>query len=336
MGRPKVLVSVNRALLKRISEPEDLEKLKSFSEVYLNPWNRDLSEEELARLIRGVDGCITSWGSPKITGKVLEEAEKLKIIGHAAGSIKPYVSEEAFKRGIVVVNAASTIAVSVAEYTLALILNCLRRIPDYVASMRKVGWNARKLVSSHTADLQGKTVGLIGLGCVARELVRLLRPFGVKVLAYDPYAPRETAGDLGVELVALGEVLSKSDIVSIHAALTEETRHMIGEGELRLMKSSAYLINTARGAIVDTGALIKALRGGWIAGAALDVFEEEPLPDDSPLYELDNIYLTPHVAGPSEERRRKLFGTIVEDFRRFFSGEKPINVVYLNELTYRA
>ena len=139
--------------------------------------------------------------------------------------------------------------------------------------------------------------------------------------------PADVLKGYGVSPASLEEVMRESDIVSIHAALTDETRHMIGERELRMMKSTAYLINTARGAIIEERALVKALKEKWIAGAALDVFEVEPLPKDSPLYELDNVFLTPHIAGLSDERRSMLFGVIVEDFKRFFSGEEPLNKV---------
>lgn len=329
----RVLVTIPRGLYKQVSRVEDELKLKSFAEVLFNPYDRNLTEDELAELVKGVDGCITCWGSPKFTEKVLANADRLKIIGHAAGSVKPYVTEEVFRRGIVVVNAASTIALSVAEFTLAMMLNCLRAIPYYIDAMRMKNW--RWEIKRKTYDLRGKTIGLIGFGAVARELIKLLKPFDVRVLVYDPYVSDEDLKRYGVERSSLEELLSSSDIVSLHAALTPETHRMLGEKQLRLMKSTAFLINTA-GPLVDEDALAKALREGWIAGAALDRFEEEPLPLSSPLYELDNVFLTPHIAGPSDERKSMLFGTVVEDFRRFFSGEKPLNVVDYGKLRFLA
>ncbi|MCD6509073.1 MAG: hydroxyacid dehydrogenase [Thermoprotei archaeon] len=323
----RILVTIPVNLLKVVSRPEDLEKLESFAEVIFNPYERDLTEEELSRLIRGVDGCITSWGSPRFTEKVLTNADKLKIIGHAAGSVKPYVTEGVFRRGIVVVNAASAIAKAVAEFTLAMILNCLRAIPQHIFAMKGRNWGYKWERTLRTWDLREKRIGLIGFGAVARELVPLLKPFDVRISVYDPYVPAGVLKGYGVSPASLEEVMRESDIVSIHAALTDETRYMIGERELRMMKSTAYLINTARGAIIDERALVKALKEKWIAGAALDVFEVEPLPKDSPLYELDNVFLTPHIAGLSDERRSMLFGVIVEDFKRFFSGEEPLNRV---------
>ncbi len=318
----KVLVTIPKQLLEKISLPEDIKKLQEFADVIFNEKNRNLTEDELKELISDVDGCITSWGSPKFTHEVLEKAKKLKIIGHAAGSVKPYVTKEVFKRGIVVVHAAPIIALAVAEFTLAMILNCLRRIPEYINAMSKKYWDIKNTAKFSTYSLYNKTIGIIGFGYVARILVDLLKPFNVKILVYDPYVPKEYIVAKGCIPTDLYTLLREADIVSIHAALTKETYHMIGEKELKMMKPHAFLINTARGAIIDEKALIKALKEGWISGATLDVFEKEPLPEDSELYSLSNIYLTPHVAGLSHEIYHKLFGTIVEEFERFFKGEK--------------
>lgn len=333
----KILVTVPRELLREISTPEALERLEKLGEVVYNEKEREnLSEGELRELIRGVDACVTSWGSPKFTDKVLDNADRLKIIGHAAGSVKPYVTEEVFRRGIIVVNAADVIAVSVAEFALAMMLNCLRRIPDFVEAMRRGDWGFKTRKAFGTCDLRGKTVGLVGFGLVARNLVELLKPFGVRILVYDPYTPPEEIERRGCAPASLEALLRESDVVSIHCALTDETYRMIGERELRMMKRTAVLVNTARGAVVDTEALVRALKEKWIAAAALDVFEQEPLPPDHPLYELDNVYLTPHVAGPSDERRHELLGAVVEEFEKFFSGRKLTRAVRPEELKVRA
>ncbi|MEM2961205.1 MAG: hydroxyacid dehydrogenase [Candidatus Bathyarchaeia archaeon] len=333
----RVLVTIPKGLYRRVSRIEDENKLRSFADVTFNPYERNLSEGELADLIKGVDGCITSWGSPKFTENVLTNADRLKIIGHVAGSVKPYVTEEVFKRGIIVVNAASAIAVGVAEFTLASMLNCLRAIPQHISAMQKKKWKRDEEAAIRTYDLRGKIIGLIGFGAVARELINLLKPFNVRILVFDPHVSEETLKAYGLEKSDLTYILINSDIVSLHAALTSETYHMIGERELRLMKPTAFLINTARGALIDEGALYKALKERWISGAALDVFESEPLQPESPLYNLgDNVFLTPHIAGLSDERRSMLFGVIVEDFRRFFSGESPLNIVEYVRLRFLA
>ncbi|RLF17321.1 MAG: hypothetical protein DRZ82_09925, partial [Thermoprotei archaeon] len=224
----KVLVTVPKPLLEEISRPEDRARLEEFAEVIYNDKDRNLTQEELREMIRGVDGCITSWGSPKFTKEVLDNADRLKIIGHAAGSVKPYVTDEVFKRGIVVVNAADVIAISVAEFALAMILNCLRRIPDYVYAVReRRDWSIKGEREFFTYDLRGKRIGIIGFGRVARNLVRLLKPFEVEILVYDPHVPVDVVRGFGCRVVDLDTLLRESDVVSIHAALTKETYHMI-------------------------------------------------------------------------------------------------------------
>ena len=324
MNKVKVLITMPKRTYTRISKPNDIKELKSFAEVIMNIFDKKPSEDKLVELISEVDGCITSWGSPKITKRVVKSAKKLKIIGHAAGSIKPYICEEVFIKGITVVHAAPIIAKPVAEFTLALMLNCLRAIPQHFIALKfKKNWNFRERKEKYTRDLKGKTIGIVGFGYVARELVKLLEPFEVRILVYDPYVEHDKLKKYNAKKVSLEELLSNSDIVTIHAALTEETRHMIGERELKLLKPHAFIINTARGAIIDEKALIKALKEKWIAGVALDVYEREPLPEDSPLYELDNVILTPHIAGASGERISTLLSTIIEEFKLFFEGKEP-------------
>jgi len=336
MNKVKVLVVMPKSTFVRVSRPNDVEYLKSFADVSACIFDEHPSEQYLIELIKDVDGCITSWGSPRITERLLEHAKKLKIIGHAAGSVKPYICKQVFEKGIIVVHAAPVIAKSVAEFTLTMILNCLRAIPQHIKAMKEGYWDYRIKKPYFTKDLRGKTVGLIGFGYVARELVKLLKPFNVKILVYDPYVSKDIMEAYEVEKVSLDTLLRESDIVSIHAALTKETTGMIGEQQLKMMKPTAYLINTARGAIIDESALIKALREGWIAGVVLDVFKQEPLPKEHELLKFDNAILTPHIAGPSDERRATMFRVIVEEFKRFFEGEQLRYKILLRRLRVMA
>ena len=336
----KILVAIPQSFLKNVSEEKDRKFLESFSEVIWNNFDRNLTERELSIMIRDVDGCIISWGSPKISPKVLENANRLKIIGHVAGSIKPYICKEVFEKGIIVINAASEIAKSVAEYTLAMMMNSLTRIPQYIFSMKQgCERDFRRENMFYTRDLRDKNIGIIGFGNVARELIKLLKPFNVNIMVYDPYVDISVFRKMGVKRVSLKEVLSKSDIVTVHAASTSETYHMISEKELSLMKDGSILIYSSHGGIVDQKALIKEVERGRIY-AVLDTFEEEKygkwLSQDSILRKLDNVYLTPHIAGPTGERRRKLFGVIVRDFKRYFDGKMPKNVVKYSSLKYIA
>lgn len=327
MKKPKVLVSIPEGLLRTVSLPEAEAKLSSFADVVKNDRDEQFTAERLRDVVFDVDGIITGWGSPMITEEILEKARVLKIIGHAAGSVKPYVCKEAFDRGIVVISAAHEMAYSVAEYALAQILNCLRELPDYVRLM-KIGAEEQFKIGHYEKgvckDLNGKRVGLIGSGHVARRLIRLLRPFDVEIAVYDPYMSEGDAHNLGVRKTSLDEVLSNSDIISLHAAHTPETYHMIGSKELEMIPDGSVFINSARGALIDEAALIAELRKGRFR-AALDTAGEEGggIPVDSDLRRLENVYLTPGLAGPSGERRRKMFGLVVEDFRLFFLGEEP-------------
>jgi len=184
-------------------------------------------------------------------------------------------------------------------------------------------------------ELAGKVLGIIGFGRIGGEVARRAKGFDMRVIAYDPYVPRDIALSLGVELTSLENLLRESDFVTIHCPLTRETYHMIDENKLRLMKKSAFIINTARGAIIDEKALYRALKEGWIAGAALDVYEVEPLPPDSPLLDLGNIILTPHIAWFTEEALRRLEFMACEEALRILRGEMPRNVVNIEVLGRR-
>lgn len=331
MTKPRVLVTPPKGLMERISNTKAIELLHSFADVVYNDKDRQLTSQELGDAIADMDGVITSWGSPMITKEVLVKARKLRIIGHAAGSVKPYICDEVFARGIVVVSAASEIAYSVAEYALAQMINCLREIPDYVRLMKK--GTEHQFKHEHydeglCKDLMGKRIGLVGSGNVARRLIHLLKPFDVEIMVYDPYLSETEATSLGIRKVSLEEVLSKSDIISLHAAATPETHHMIGKRELEMIQDGAVFINCARGALVDEEALISELRKGRFR-AALDTAGEETggIPVDSDLRKLNNVYLTPGIAGPSGERRSWLFYVVVEDIRLFFMGKEPRNRV---------
>ena len=250
----------------------------------------------------------------------------MKIIGHAAGTIKPYICPEVIEKGIVLINVASEIAYSVAEFTLALMLNLLRLIPQHVKAFQEGKENVYKKENlMKTRDLRGRVVGIIGVGNVARKLIELLKPFNVKILAYDPYLPDDNARSLGIIKVDLVTLLRESEIITVHAAYTPETRHMIGEKELSLVKDGTIFVYTARAGIVDQETLIREALKGRIM-IALDTFEK-PIPQNHPARNHPNIILTPHIAGPSGERRRKLFGRIVENFKIFFQGGTPPDII---------
>lgn len=308
-------------------------KLRSFAQPVMP--EADESKEEMLKLLPASDGCLTSWASPRLSVEDLGKAPKLRIITHAAGTIRPYVPIEAFERGIVVTSAAGVIATYVAEMTLALAVVLLRRAVQHDRAMREKGTWGDEALRQDSDSLIRTRVGLVGFGRVAREFVRLLRPFRSEVLAFDPYASAEVATMLRVRLTSLQELMSQCRVVSIHAANLPQTRGLVGKKELALLQGGAVLINTARGAVVDQQALIEELRKGQI-WAALDVFDPEPPPPDSELRDLPNVVLTPHIAGPAAERRWELTAHAVEQLRRFFSGKPPMDQVTKGMLDWTA
>lgn len=231
-----------------------------------------------------------------VSREVIKNSKKLKIICCARGGIENIDLECAKSRQIMILRAQGRNADAVADLTMGLIIALNRQILNHHQSIKKGYWPVLP-PNELPHDLGELTLGLVGFGQVAREVAKRAKAFGMKVLAYDPYVQQNEFDNAGVLRVNLEYLLKNSDVVSLHVRLTQETRHLIGEKELRMMKSTAYLVNTARGELVDEDALVKALREGWIAGAGLDVFTEEPLPPNHPLLELNNVVLTPHIAG---------------------------------------
>jgi D-3-phosphoglycerate dehydrogenase/microcystin synthetase protein McyI len=231
-------------------------------------------------------------------------------------------------QGIAVVNNPGPMTISVSEHTLGLMLDLAKKISRSDAIIRRgEGWADRH--QSARIELEGRTLGLIGFGQIGIEVARkCISAFRMRVLAYDPYVPSSKAEKVGVIWVEdLARVLREADIVSIHAELTDETRGMIGKDELSLMRRDAILINTARGPIVQAAALLRALTEGWIRGAALDVFDPEPPLPDNPLFAVDNIILTPHVAGLTGEAAYKVSLSAASQILQVLKGERPPHLV---------
>ncbi|MGC9012209.1 D-2-hydroxyacid dehydrogenase [Thermogladius sp.] len=256
------------------------------------------SEEELVRLIKGFHAIIVR-SKPRVTRRVIEAADELKVIARAGVGLDNIDVQAAESRGIKVVNAPESVTQAVAELTVGLMLALLRKIALSDRKMREGMWIKHEAVGT---ELRGKTLGIVGFGRIGRAVARICYyGFGMKIIYTDKHCDREAGREFNAECVDLDTLLRTADIVSLHVPLTPETTHLINEEKLKLMKKTAILVNTARGAVVDTNALVKALKEGWIAGAALDVFEQEPLPKDHPLLQLDNVVLTPHIGASSVE-----------------------------------
>jgi D-3-phosphoglycerate dehydrogenase / 2-oxoglutarate reductase len=270
-----------------------------------------LNGEELAAALRDVDAVVVR-SSTRITRDSLKYADRLQVIGRAGVGVDNIDVVAATERGVAVLNAPSGNTISAAELAFALILSCVRRIPAADRSMRAGEWDRKSFTGS---ELYGKVLGLVGAGRIGSEVARRARAFGMRVIANDPYLTPERAEALEIELRPLDEVLRGADVLSLHVPLTEGTAGLIGAEQFALMKRGAYVINAARGGVLDEGALAEALRAGHLAGAGLDVFGEEPLPADDPLRELDQVVLTPHLGAATEEAQHNVALEIAEAVR---------------------
>jgi D-3-phosphoglycerate dehydrogenase len=253
-----------------------------------------------------------------VTKDVIAQAAKLKVIGRAGVGLDNVDLEAATQKGIIVMNTPAGNTISTAEHTMSMILALSRNIPQANASVKRGEWKRSKFMG---VELYGKTLGVVGLGKIGSEVAKRSLSFGMKVLAYDPFLSREVAESLGVEVMELKELLQRSDYITVHTPLTEETRHMISTNEFALMKKGAKLINCARGGIVDEAALINAIKEGKVSGAAMDVFENEPLSADSEFLKLDNVITTCHLGASTEEAQVNVAIEIAECVRDYLLGK---------------
>jgi len=276
--------------------------------------------ELLPRLV-GVDAVLASMDPFNAEVLASKEAAGLKIISRWGIGVDAVDLAAAAKHGIVVSNTPGLLNNAVADYAMAMLLAMARRIPQGARSLQAGHWD-----SEWGPDLGGKTLGLIGCGGIGQAVAKRARGFDLRLLGCDP-APSAEARALGIEFVSMEQLLAESDFVSLHSALTPETRGLIGEAQLRAMKPSAMLINTARGAVIDESALARALTEGWISGAALDVFIVEPLPADHPLHAVPNLLLTPHQASLGYGSGAKVSAAVVDAVLDVRAGRRPRWVV---------
>lgn len=289
------------------------------------------SEDVLVEEIRDMDAVIIRTVG-KISAKVIESANKLKVIGrHGAGYDNVDV-ETATKYGIPVVYTPEANTESVADHTIGLMIAVAKKIPQaHLALTKNCDWFVRyKYIGT---EIYGKTLGIIGLGRIGRAVARRAKGFKMKILAYDPLISEAAAKKLGVKLVDLETLLRNSDFVSLHVPLTKETQGLVGQKELEMMKDGAYLINTSRGEIINENAVYEALVEGKLAGAAFDVYTREPPDRENPLFKLDNVVATPHMAAHTQEALRRMAVDVASDVVRVLRGRKPKYII--NPEVYR-
>lgn len=290
----------------------------------------DPSVDTLSKEIKGVHGVIVR--TAPLIRKIIESADKLQVIGRHGVGVDNIDIEAAAERGIPVVYTPYVNMVSVAEHTMGFMLALAKRICVVNRATREGNFSIREEFSS--MDINGKTLGIIGAGRVGSTLAKkCIAAFNMKVLAYDPYLPSEKAEKMGINLCSdLSEILKQSDFISIHTPLTEETKGLIGEDELKLMKPTCFLINVARGGVVDEQALARALNENWIAGAATDVFSEEPPKEDNPLFHTKNILFSPHMAALTRECVVRMATGAAEGVLDVLRGNRPKYIANLHLL----
>lgn len=334
--RPRVLLVSNQNVHDRYVTRPDLDRLAQFadfdwleSSVTGGSWTETPDDpaavERLAARVGDVDALLVCHGSPRISDAILDRAPKLRLIGEIEGDrFAARIDVEAAQaRGIRVTDTTNGSSYPVSEWALAMMLVALRNAGEQFRHLiaNEVYRRPNTDLGYVRGELSGKKVGLIGLGIIGRKLVQLLEPFHCDVRAHDPYVPKEVADVLGVLLTNLDVIMSDSDVIVCVAPITPKTHRMIGQRELDLIQPGAAIVNVSRGAIIDPDALIARLKRGDITGA-FDVFDPEPIPADSEIRQLPNVFLTPHIAGVTAACGPRFFRLMVDELDRFFHGHE--------------
>jgi D-3-phosphoglycerate dehydrogenase / 2-oxoglutarate reductase len=286
------------------------------------------SEEDVIAMAGDADAILT-YGAP-MTRRVMERLPECQCIVRYGIGYDTVDVPAATDNNILVVNIPDFCLEEVANHAIALLLACAKKLPLLNKTVKQGKWFEAKKMQSPMGSIYEQVLGIIGCGNIGRTTAKKAACFGLEVIGYDPYLDKSIAEKAGIKLVSLPELLRRSDYISIHTALTQETRHLIGEKEFALMKASAYVINTSRGPVIDEKAMIRALEAGRIAGAGLDVFEKEPVDPDNPLLKMDNVIVLPHSASYSDEAFKRLRRSVGKEAARVLSGRWPKNVVNKN------
>ncbi|MCS7111418.1 MAG: glyoxylate reductase [Ignisphaera sp.] len=308
-----------------------IDRLRKYYEVEVWDKYQPPPYDVLLEKVKEVD-ALASLLSDRIDCNLLQQAKKLRIISQYAVGYDNIDIQCATKLGVYVTNTPGVLTEATAELTWALILAVARRIVESDHFVRwgewdrlKTGWHPHMMLG---IELKGKILGIVGLGRIGSRVAEIgVRGFSMRAIYYDTSRNEKIERELGVEYRDLDTLLSEADIVSIHVPLTTQTLHLLNEDRLKKMKKGAILINTARGAVVDTNALVKALREGWIAGAGLDVFEQEPLPMNHPLTAFKNVVLVPHIGSATYESRHAMAELVAENLVAFYEGREPPTLV---------
>ncbi len=309
-----------------------LERLRQILEVTYENWmdtKRLLSSEEFVERIQGQDIEMVVIEADFILREVFEKATKLKLLGVCKADANNVDIEAATEHGVLVVNTPARNDVAVAELAVGLMLSLVRNIPTAHNMVRSGEWvdPTAAYFSMRGTELTGKTIGIVGFGAIGRRVAKMVGAFDTTVLAYDPYVSSEKFEEFGARPVGLDELMEQADFICLHCATVPETAGLIDARRIAMMKSTAYLVNAASTYVIDMSAITEALKEKRIAGAGFDVYETWPVRADSPLLELDNVVLTPHIGGATYETIARYSGMIADDIERFLRGERPKNLL---------
>jgi glyoxylate reductase len=311
----------NVAITRQIPEA-GVAPLRDVAEVRIWPEEMPPSSEELIALLDGCDGAITLL-TDKIDGALLDRLPRCKVVSNFAVGFDNIDVPAATERGVLVCNTPEVLTNATADHTWALLMAAARRIPESMAYVREGKWKTWGPLLLLGQEISGATLGIIGLGRIGKEVARRARGFDMRVLAYDPYEDAAFARAHQVEYVSLDRLLTDADFITLHVALTDESRQLIGADELKAMKPTAILVNASRGPVVDTAALVDALQRGEILAAALDVTDPEPLPADHPLVNMANCIVVPHTASATVQTRNSMADLAGRNLLAGLRGERP-------------
>ena len=313
----KIAVIMNPGTREMVFNQKYLDRLAKSGEVVLNEGGTDL--ESVSKVISGADVAVTSWGNQPLDESFLALCPNLRLLVHAAGSVKPVVSEPLWKKGVRVTSCAGVLSMGVSETALGFTIAASKNFFALNDNIHAGGWAEGK---ENIRELYDLTIGVVGGGWAGRHYIELLKAFQVDILLYDPFITEERAAALGAKKATLEELLKQSDIVSIHAPQIPETYHMFNSETLALMKKDAVLINTARGTIIDETALYNHMKAGNLKYACLDVTDPEPPAADNPLRTLKNCIMTPHLAGLANNGLKKIGQHVCEEVEQFIASGK--------------
>ncbi len=332
MVRPKGIYVMELWAADYVYGPEQRAEVAKLVDVVAPPISREQLADNLD-LMREVDFIFSAWGAPVMTPEFLKASPKLQALFYASGTVKTFVTDGFWERGIRLSGANSVFTLPVAEYALSQILFCLKHGWHYALETRRLRTYAPTGV---VPGAYGSTVGLISMGAIARRVRELLRPFDLNIIAYDPYFSKEEAAELGVTLCSLEEVFAKSDVVSLHAPHLPETVKMLRAEHFAAMKQGASFINTARAAVIDEAGMVDVFRRRPDLFAVLDVMWPEPPVPENPLFDLSNVIITPHIAGCMSLECRRGGQFVVEELGRYLRGEPLLGEITRDRLAFIA